>query len=144
LIPDRCGLSQFSSENRNLLSGRKIERTATTLWWCTIKLSKPRPNTNQNGFFVQTFCKIIVESSNGRWSAWFRDVPEIFISGSRPADAIRQLICHFGEDQFGTTEIFSLPDAAHDGHLEYMIPLRNQQRIPIPSSECHSFDISAQ
>jgi len=93
---------------------------------------------------VNTFCKIIVELSSGRWSAWFRDVPEILISGSRPADAIRQLLFHFGDDQFQTTEIFSLLDCSHDGHLEYMILLRNQQRVPIPSSDCNSFDFAAQ
>jgi hypothetical protein len=37
-------------------------------------------NTNPNGFFVQTFCNIIAEQSNGRWSAWFRDVPNIAIA----------------------------------------------------------------
>lgn len=92
---------------------------------------------------MQTFCKIIVELSSGRWSAWFLDVPEILIGGTRPADAVRQLLCHFGEDQFQTTEIFSLPDGSYDGHLEYMIPMRNQQRIPIPAGNCQSFDFAA-
>ena len=93
---------------------------------------------------MQTFCKIIVESSNGRWSAQFRDVPEILISGKRPVDAIRQLLCYFGEDQFQTTEFCGLHDGSYDGDLEYMIPLRNNQRIPITSSNSNSFDFAVQ
>lgn len=83
---------------------------------------------------VRTFCKIIAELSNRRWSAWFPQVSEIQLSGTKPVDAICKLLRYFGEHQFEASKIHVLHYGCYDGHLEYMIPMLNDRRIPISTA----------
>lgn len=79
---------------------------------------------------MRTFCKIIVEQSNGLWSAYFPDHPRVITSSSQPATAIRQLLDHFGEEQFDIDGVIYLDDDARLDHREFLIPLMNLQRVP--------------
>ncbi len=81
---------------------------------------------------MRTFSKILVERNKELWFAWFRDVPQIVMQGAWPTDAIRELLWHFGEEQFETEQIVSVDDGFREDYREFMIPLRHQRRIPIP------------
>jgi hypothetical protein len=55
------------------------------------------------------------------------------IGGEWPADAIRKRLEHLGENNFDSEEIIAVKDGTRDGHLEFMVPLVEIQRIPLPS-----------
>ena len=90
---------------------------------------------------VRTFCKIVVELSDHRWGAWFPQVPEIRLFGTRPTDAICKLLSHFGRGQFEASQIHVLHYAFYDGHLEYMVPMLKDRRIPIAPVNSDSVDL---
>jgi len=82
---------------------------------------------------MRQFVKIILQQSNGQWSAWFEDVPHAILSDEMPSVAISRLIDRFGTNEFDQTSIVKIETATTDTHLEYLIPLVNLRKIPNPS-----------
>jgi hypothetical protein len=82
---------------------------------------------------LRKFLKIITEQSNGQWSSWFEDAPQIAVGGSWPVDAIRRLLEHYGAHHFDERGIMAIDAAVRPDHLEFLIPLLRYRRIPSPS-----------
>lgn len=80
---------------------------------------------------IRFYSKIIVEQSKDGWLAWIQDLPDSKFSGETPHHAMGRLIARFGEDQFQSAEISAVDHVVIEGHLEYMIPLRNYCRVPV-------------
>lgn len=78
------------------------------------------------------FLRIICEQDHGQWSAWFASLPQVAAGGEFPAEAIDELLVLF-EGLFVETEICSSDPATRDGHLEFLIPLAELRRLPVPS-----------
>lgn len=82
---------------------------------------------------MRKLVKIIAEQTGNQWSVWFDDLPQISFGGEMPADGIRQLLAHFGAEQFEEVKISAVDEGTREGHLEFVIPLRYHRRIPSPS-----------
>ena len=82
---------------------------------------------------MRAFAKIVVEGSAEHWTAWFRDAPQIAMSADWPSAAIERLLEHFGEENFDSETIVAIHEESRDGHLVFMVGLRERIRIPVPS-----------
>lgn len=80
---------------------------------------------------MRSFSKILVQRSDGQWSAWFQDVPRVTVVGDWPGDAVRQLIEQFGEAQFDAERIVAVDYATREDHREFLVPLKNHRRVPL-------------
>ncbi len=81
---------------------------------------------------MQSFARVIVEESRGRWSAWLSDTPEIGCCDFDLVDAIVELIV-VCDDVIAFERIVALDEATREGHFEFLIQYRDRMRIPVPS-----------
>ena len=82
---------------------------------------------------VRPFVKIIVEGTGDQWKAWFKDAPQVMFAAEWPTAAIERLIEHFDERNFDSDSIITVDDETSDGHLVFMVAMREMIRIPVPS-----------
>lgn len=82
---------------------------------------------------MKTFVKIIVERKLSHWTAWFNNAPQISAGGWFPGAAIQRLLELVDEVTFADEGIIAIESEAGDGHLEFLVPLRERSRIPVPS-----------
>lgn len=82
---------------------------------------------------VQTSLKLIAERSAGQWLVWFEKIPHVTFSGRLPADAIMQLLTHFGGHNYDIGSTSMDKENSTGSHLEFTIPMRRRRRIPVAS-----------
>jgi hypothetical protein len=82
---------------------------------------------------LTAYVKIIAEQINYHWFAWFEDAPEVKVFGEWPGAAVLCLLDHVAGCQCDAHKITDLPEAAREGHLEFVIPIRTRSGIPQPS-----------
>ena len=82
---------------------------------------------------MKTFVKVIVDRKLSHWTAWFNNAPQISAGGWLPGAAVQRLLELVEDVCFSDEEMIAIEGEARDGHLEYLIPIRERCRIPVPS-----------
>ncbi|HEY0980720.1 hypothetical protein [Schlesneria sp.] len=82
---------------------------------------------------MKMFVKITVERKLSHWTAWFNNAPQITAGGWLPGAAIQRLLELVDDACFSDDDLIPVEADQGDGHLEFLVPLRERSRIPVPS-----------
>ena len=83
---------------------------------------------------MQVFARVIVQLTDGCWSAWFSHAPESVCNAEDWARAMAILIDVHGSNQLQWDRMIAVEESSGDGYAEFLVPYNKLEHLPIVMS----------